>query len=446
MYKFSKYNYYIKNNSNELLLYNSMMGTKSFCKIPNNVVELFDANEITCLESINADIEYLVTKGIVVKKDEDEQIKLNDIFLNTINNDILSLTILPNESCNFNCVYCYQNNKKTILSKKDKISIVEFVKQHINKYRGLSVSWFGGEPLLNVDIILELSQQLRMVCFENRKIYISDITTNGFLLNKDIFKNLIKNNVLTYQITIDGNSIIHNQQRPLKSGKGSYEKIIENLMEIKREIKSKFFKIIIRINCSKIIMNQISNVVKEMNTYFSNDERFSILLRPVMNLGGDKIEDFDQNIIDINSFVSVYDYFIGDETDLSFEVYKNFLEPGGSVCYAAKKNHYTISSSGEIFKCTCDLNNLQDSKIGRISSQGKFEIIDYKKSLWTADIRNIKSKCTNCKFAPCCLYDFCTLQKKLLKYNDCPIDKYCIERILVLLDKTSDFEIIKLRA
>lgn len=60
MYKFSKYNYYVKNNSDELLLYNSIMGTKSFCKIPNNVVKLFDANEITCLESINADIEYLV--------------------------------------------------------------------------------------------------------------------------------------------------------------------------------------------------------------------------------------------------------------------------------------------------------------------------------------------------------------------------------------------------
>jgi len=70
----------------------------------------------------------------------------------------LNLIILPTEACNFRCTYCYE----TFENKKMPRSVVSGIKSLIDR-RGeeldeLEISWFGGEPLLALDVITEISK------------------------------------------------------------------------------------------------------------------------------------------------------------------------------------------------------------------------------------------------------------------------------------------------
>lgn len=63
------------------------------------------------------------------------------------------------------------------------------------------------------------------------------MTTNAYLLSTDVFNGLVRSGVYFFQITVDGLEHTHNRQRPLKSGAGSFEKIISNLRNIEKLVK-----------------------------------------------------------------------------------------------------------------------------------------------------------------------------------------------------------------
>ena len=97
-------------------------------------------------------------------------------------------------------------------------------------FKSLHVSWFGGEPLLGLKTIKNLSKKFISICFQNGLDYSASITTNGYLLNERIIHQLILDyRVNNFQITIDGDEESHNFQRVLRNGKGSYSKILENI-------------------------------------------------------------------------------------------------------------------------------------------------------------------------------------------------------------------------
>ena len=120
------------------------------------------------------------------------------------------------------------------------------------------------------------------MCIRDRP-FTASMTTNGFLLDIDNFKKLLKCNVIYYQITIDGTKDIHDIQRPHSELKiSTYDRIINNLKHIKDEIRSGMFKITIRSNFSRFHLNRIDEYKQTFYKLFGDDKRFQFFVRPVM--------------------------------------------------------------------------------------------------------------------------------------------------------------------
>ena len=118
-------------------------------------------------------------------------------------------------------------------------NIKKFVSNELHKHSKLTVAWFGGEPLLAMDIIEDLSLYFLDICAKLKKPYFSMMTTNGYLLTPKNIDKLKKCHITGYQITLDGLSNTHNRQRVGINGNGTWEQIISNLIYFRDNIKSK---------------------------------------------------------------------------------------------------------------------------------------------------------------------------------------------------------------
>ena len=229
-YKPSMYSYWIVKDSC-IILYNSFHGVKSIKKYSNEhkhmVLEYLSSDEISHNES--PVLTSLINNGYVIPNDYDETLFLNNIYLKNVNSNILHLVILPTERCNFRCRYCYESFTRGKMSDTTISEIIKYVRINISKYSGLKVSWFGGEPSLEIDTICAMSKEFIKICKTAKRKYWANITSNGYLINLDNFIKLYQANVLNYQITIDGIEETHDQQRVLANGGKSFQKIITQL-------------------------------------------------------------------------------------------------------------------------------------------------------------------------------------------------------------------------
>ena len=229
LYKMSSYNYICNNFDGDMLIYNTLKGT--FCKIlASDLTKYSYLFEQECFESDNVS---LVKMGVILPNEIDEENLFNALQHKIVTeNNELHIVIVLTTKCNFRCVYCFEEEYESCAKDLDENcskAILKFVRTRIHKYTGLSVSWFGGEPLLNMKYIRELSYKLIEICECSKKKYSASIVTNGYLLNKTVFEELLNLRVLSYQITIDGLSSTHDSLRPLKGGQKTFDVIINNL-------------------------------------------------------------------------------------------------------------------------------------------------------------------------------------------------------------------------
>jgi uncharacterized protein len=116
------------------------------------------------------------------------------------------MTIQPSANCQLGCHYCGQNHTKHYASEPviDKYhERIEYLLSQKNDYKGLSITWYGGEPLTGYSSILKASEALIGLAERNKIHYVSDMITNGLSLKPSLFKELVlKCKVTNYQITI----------------------------------------------------------------------------------------------------------------------------------------------------------------------------------------------------------------------------------------------------
>ena len=96
----------------------------------------------------------------------------------------------------------------------------------------LVITWYGGEPLLAIEPIEELTYKFKEICKQFNIEYSASIITNGYLLTESVCDMLLELDITDAQITLDGNAKIHNSRRPLANGGNTYDTIINNLEKI----------------------------------------------------------------------------------------------------------------------------------------------------------------------------------------------------------------------
>lgn len=432
MLKKSKFNYVCENDGGDVLIYNAFVGAKSLCKLHREEHKEkfnngeFDENDPMCKE--------LIKKGILVDEGVNENLKLYTQITDELAPSDLSLVISITEKCNFLCKYCYESHNNMSITPEVKEKIIEFVRHNIHKYTAFEATWFGGEPLLMFDDIKEMSKEFMKICAFNKRYYKSSITTNGYLLDVDTFKELLKLRIRTYQITIDGTEPMHNMQRPLAGGQPTFKRIYDNLMEIKK-LKNHNFHIVIRSNLTEEIFNHMDEYVNMISDICGNDNRFSVSVC-YASVWSDNIDpEFkDTFIYNRDKIFPLYEKLL--ECDKSIN-YSFLLDPSDGACEFGRRNCFFVRPNGELHKCSV---RFEDPKniVGKFEDN-KIKLNEnyYVKNVYPRTCEELE----NCFFAPVCKGDGCPAIRKKDAHS-CPDNKGQMKYILRLLDKGDQLEAI----
>lgn len=436
VYKQSCHNL-IYRDQEKILIFNRR--TKKYIKATyaKNEVE-----SILCKENINDINSHILRKladaGILVNSDLDELSDLKLFQNDYINNPRLSICVLPTEKCNFRCVYCYENFAYGSMALETQNALLLWIKKNIKNYSGLEVRWFGGEPLLEKEIIYYLSEEMINICKLAKKPYAASITTNGSLMDVDTFRKLLKCHITNFQVTIDGPEKIHDRLKVKADGSGTYANIMKNLIIIKQKVRSSVFRIIIRTNVTNDVALHISSHIKDLNTMFGNDNRFIFYFRPVGRWGDSKNIEIEDELLD--SFDSIYAPILESNIILNYSVYLSLLED--QICFAAKRNQYVIRSDGRIAKCTMMLER-DENTIGYLLADGMMQIDSAKLQRWVIPFKPLSDKCKACNMVLSCMEKSCPAKGYVIKNTDmCGYEHKSYSYIMQLLDKNNMFESI----
>lgn len=426
-YRPSQYNIVTSSEDGGLLITNNLYNVhlKIGCDDVEKAASILKnpLNKISSEETTEL-IDVFIKKRILIPDDMREK-ELVDYYCNDMifSDDILHLSLIPTEACNFRCKYCYQSGIKHTMSDEIVKSIKKYLEKAARKYKGMFISWYGGEPTLAKEQILEIMGYAKTICRANGIPLYGQMTTNGYALSKDYFEELLNNHVLSYMITIDGLKDTHNIQRPHFSDPDSYSMIMNNLRTIRDNVKKNNFRIGIRINISPAIVPYLKEYVDTIGNEFGNDKRFGIIWEWVKDWGGEQIcNNFEliMDSYDSTEYKKYLDYIT--EKGLQIDQGQAMSRLGSEMCIASRKNGFVINFDGKIYKCAMGLydSTLEEVNcIGELRENGNLFLDEYKNSLWVGQSK-IPDECGGCLHYPECMGLLCPLAAKIRDVFICP--------------------------
>jgi uncharacterized protein len=207
--------------------------------VSRDVVELLDRVDRT--ESFSAlereTLDQLSEQGFVVRDRDTERAELRAFFRDVREGtDTLKITVLTTLQCNFACDYCIQgdhgdyNKTAAKMSMEMAARVAGWVEGRMDTIAPsrLVLTFFGGEPLLNMPVLYYLAERLHAACAARGVEILINIITNGLLLSREMVERLNPLGLNGIKITLDGDREAHNQSRPLRGGQGTFDKIIAN--------------------------------------------------------------------------------------------------------------------------------------------------------------------------------------------------------------------------
>jgi uncharacterized protein len=240
--KLSRFNIWIKNypSDGDYLLFNAR--TQALIRISQafkNELEAFVSGDATEYGQVKQNLLALKNNGIIVENEQEEKAKLDDFF-RQLKYETCGLSfeaiILTTYSCNFKCVYCFEESVKenTFLDQETSGLIVNWLINKVKqrKLKRMHLVYYGGEPLLNPQPIYYISQQLSEWSEKTGIKFGFSIITNGSLISPELVDKLVTFGLKEIRVTVDGDRQAHDLKRPFKDGSGSFDTIIHNIKQV----------------------------------------------------------------------------------------------------------------------------------------------------------------------------------------------------------------------
>jgi uncharacterized protein len=426
----SKYTY-LFDYEDRYFLFNSQ--TCTFLKIEQALYALLNG-KIEPTDMNDSLLDFLCEKKIIVPEEEYHafyQKKKIEFYARAYANNNLSLVIVPNTGCNFDCPYCFETHKvMKEISERVISDLVTFVKG-CKDVTQTSLTWYGGEPLLSAKRIEEILEQLSQI--ETWNLTRHSLITNGYLLNEKVFDLFKKYPLTSIQITLDGREEIHNQKRKLKSnGEPTYRKIVENIDRAFEEWPDT--KINIRININKENKDDFLN---EQQKFLSRWPEKKLYIYP-----GLIREDNDEGTkLSCRSFVAKEMEQFNLEMKEKGAKINLFPQNAHQGCMVNSIKAYIVGPEGEIYKCWNDVGN--PSKIVGYIQEDKITNLSLFSRYLDASSFN-DEKCAQCFFFPICSggcawyrlknkyengqYDICSIHKRSKQFKKTLLTHYYYKR------------------
>ncbi len=345
----------------------------------------------------------LVKNGLWVNADIDERERFLAIsnMLRNVKMHPFTITIATTMKCNACCPYCYESGvQQNNMSSATESKLMEFIK-HIDAKDGLDLIWFGGEPLLNIELIDRITEFLSL----RGTKYSSYIITNGSLINDELIDkmaNLWK--VIGTQITLDGVGDEYERRKNYISGKPYFKAILKNI----NKLCDNGIHVDIRINIDRANSEDCITLTEVLACYFSDVDNISFY--PAF-LSGSASPFSDEEKINIISKM------LGVGADCKKLTINNKLysTPKIRPCMICDPYNIAIDTEGFIYNCDHNLGH-SDRSIGVLNDS--IDVLRYENFC-------LDSACKDCVYLPKC-FGGCTSDRL---HNDraCLIDRYLIQ-------------------
>jgi uncharacterized protein len=381
-----------------------------------------DGDSLTTLSATKEELELLKRHRLIVPSTEDEQLFaryiLNSLKYNTSDMSVL-ISFTPR--CNFACGYCYQDFRKgrppSDLSPKRWRSLFAFITKRVSELgvRHLSVALFGGEPLLNLDVVHRACEDLKRLESSGCNVHLT-LITNGSLLHPEVWSDL-EPYVESVQITIDGPREIHDRSRPFADGSGSYEAVVENAVSLARQAPG---RLAVRVNIHSDTLSSVQTLLMDLCELRIQAAMAAVDFQPIspsqQQVCAGACGAYDQNRI----AAELGDLFI-TAASMGFPVTKSF-EVG--PCMYAAANSLVVDERLNLYKCPA---LLYWRPIGRVDRRGRAEL----DSAWYEAIAYEPRCVLSCRYGPIC-YGGCRAMAGGSKHIKCmkPFFDAALEKLI----------------
>ncbi len=154
--------------------------------------------------------------------------------------EVKALCLHVSHDCNLRCKYCFADegayhSAREVMSLETAKAAIDFLIRESGNRRVLEVDFFGGEPLMNLDVVKNTVYYAKEEAAKRDKRFLFTTTTNGLLLDEDATK-FLNEEMENVVLSLDGRKEVHDAVRRTVNGKGSFDAVIS---KIKRFVRSR---------------------------------------------------------------------------------------------------------------------------------------------------------------------------------------------------------------
>ncbi len=338
---------------------------------------------------------------------------------------ILELYVAPTMGCNFDCPYCFEHKREGSMSQAVQDALLGFVREEYDErpFEELKIVWYGGEPLLQIDTIVELSKRFIAFAEEAGIEYVASIISNTSLANEEVQQKLIDSRVWSIMTTLDGEKEIHDARRVNKAGESTFDTIMRNVDSMTEKGICVDFRCILE----KGNVESCLRLTEQM----ANRDNLGIRVKPMRDMskfGRDVPGAAEVEALEPEDYADAF-YKVFLQKNPTVEDYERALEPIRLHCSAAMERGYAIDELGNAFNCGCAIGD--DSKIlFNICEPKETRKVNWDlKSWYNAHNPVAIERCRGCRVLPLCQGG--CLRRDEEPFSECNPMKYIIEDMVL---------------
>lgn len=322
---------------------------KTKSEILDDYKDIYNEKDIKlCLE----EIDQLVEEGLLFSEEE----QIEDLNYNP-ENIIKAMCLHVAHDCNLKCEYCFAaqgnfNGETLLMDLETGKKALKFLYENSGNRRNLEVDFFGGEPLMNFQVVKDLVRYGRKIEKEYNKHFRFTITTNGVLLDEEKI-NFINENMDNVVLSLDGRREVNDNIRPTPNGKGSYDIIVPKFQKL---IKSRGDKeYYIRGTFTKYNKDFRNDLKEFYDLGFKN-----VSIEPVVTDPSEPYalseEDLEEILLEYEKFSKDYIEMRKEDNDFLFFHFMIDLNQGPCIVKrmvgcGAGSEYIAVTPTGDIYPC-----------------------------------------------------------------------------------------------
>ena len=349
------------------------------------------------IDDKNDEFNRLKTNGFIVCEQLDEFgrvcIEEKQAYF-TPNPDYVDILIILGMGCNCKCSYCFQKtqaaDRSGAMTPETAEKVVEYICEQLKNNRNakkLYIMWFGGEPLLYLDVMEIISRKLIKYTQKNNIEYAAGVPSNGLLLNEKNLAILQELQVKEIQICLDGMRDLHCISKGVTPK--DFDSVIDNICHIIG--KTRFM---IRLNIPNNDVNEAIAIADYL--YKQRDLLGKVYLQFAYLC--DYMLSYEESRKAYQNYIynfSLWVDYLFEQFGLRVASPKRTLK----LCYRASISRSCIAPNGELYTCLHYAGN--EKKVMGNIWQGRFFNDAESMFYFTANSPQ-RSKCINCKYLPIC--------------------------------------------